>query len=48
VLLGPRWRALLPVLREQLVIGDQDMELITLAADPESAVAVVARALGDS
>jgi uncharacterized protein (TIGR00730 family) len=45
VLMGPRWRALLPVLREQLVIGDHDMELVTLADDPESAVAAVAAAL---
>jgi predicted Rossmann-fold nucleotide-binding protein len=46
VLLGPRWRALLPVLREQLVIDDRDMELVTLADDPESAVAAVAASLG--
>ncbi len=46
VLLGPRWRAVLPVLREQLVVGDHDMRLVTLADDPESAVAAVAAALG--
>ena len=46
VLLGPRWRTLLPVLREQLVIDDRDMELVTLADDPETAVAAVAASLG--
>jgi uncharacterized protein (TIGR00730 family) len=45
VLMGRRWRALLPVLRDQLVIDDRDMELVTLAGDPESAIAAVAAVL---
>ncbi|MDX6553899.1 MAG: hypothetical protein QOD86_94 [Miltoncostaeaceae bacterium] len=38
ILVGPRWRRLLPELRKELVIGDHDLELVTLAEDAEEAV----------
>lgn len=41
VLVGPRWRALLPVLRERLVIDDRDLALVTLVEGPEAAVAAL-------
>lgn len=41
VLMGPRWRALVPLLRRHLVIGDHDLELARLAAGPVEAVAAL-------
>jgi uncharacterized protein (TIGR00730 family) len=46
VTVGPRWRALLPVLREQLVVDDEDLALVRAVADAEAAVAALAEALG--
>jgi uncharacterized protein (TIGR00725 family) len=42
VLIGPRWRRLLPELRRELVIGDHDLDLVRLAADPEDAIRLLA------
>jgi hypothetical protein len=38
VLVGERWRALVPELLRHLVIGDHDVALVRLAADAEEAV----------
>lgn len=38
VLIGARWRRLLPALRRDLVIGDHDVALIRLADGPDEAV----------
>jgi uncharacterized protein (TIGR00730 family) len=42
VLVGPRWEALLPVLRQRLVIDERDLALVRLARGPEEAVAALA------
>ncbi|MGD9695849.1 MAG: LOG family protein [Thermoleophilia bacterium] len=47
VLMGPRWRALLPALREHLVIDDRDVGLVHLADGPDDVVARLRGALGD-
>jgi uncharacterized protein (TIGR00730 family) len=45
VIVGPRWRALLPLLREHLVIDDRDVELVRAVADPEAAIDALSEAL---
>lgn len=41
ILLGECWPPVVRVLREQLVIGDDDIELLRLVSTPEAAVALV-------
>jgi hypothetical protein len=45
VLLGECWPPVVRVLREQLVIGDEDVDLLGLADTPEEAVALVRKGL---
>lgn len=47
VLLGECWPPVLGVLREQLVIGDGDFDLLRVAETPEEAVALVQTGLRD-
>lgn len=45
VTVGPRWRALLPALREHLVVDDRDLALVRAVDDPDDAVAALREAL---
>jgi uncharacterized protein (TIGR00730 family) len=45
VLLGECWPPVMRILREQLVIGDEDVDLLGLADTPEEAVAFVRKGL---
>jgi uncharacterized protein (TIGR00730 family) len=45
VAVGPRWRALLPLLRAHLIVDDGDMGLVRAVEDAEAAVAALAEAL---
>jgi uncharacterized protein (TIGR00730 family) len=45
VTVGPRWQALLPALREQLVVDDGDLALVRAVAGPEDALAALAESL---
>jgi uncharacterized protein (TIGR00730 family) len=47
VLLGECWPPVVRVLREQLVIGDADLDLLRLVETPEEAVALVQTGLRD-
>src|SRR5258708_1052303 len=47
VLLGECWPPVVRILREQLVIGDEDVNRLGLADTPEAAVHVVPRGLRD-
>jgi uncharacterized protein (TIGR00725 family) len=46
VLVGPRWRALLPSLRDHLVVDERDLALVRLADDAPAAVAALRDSLG--
>lgn len=41
VAVGPRWRAVLPALREHLVVDDRDIDLVRTVDDPEQAIEVL-------
>ena len=45
VTVGPRWRALLPALREHLVVDDRDLALVRAVDDPDAAVSALREAL---